>query len=98
MKAIKKLLVLIIVCYTSTIVSAPTTSQKANQMIQSLKSQTAQLTTLFAQPIFSEIPTTDLPTLKNNIAKDVQNIRNDLKKIITLLQTLSTQQQEMLSQ
>lgn len=97
MKSIQKLLILTVAFYTSASLTAPITSQKANQMIQNLKGQTAQLAAVQVQPILSEISVMDVASLKNNVAKDMQAIRNDLKKIVALLQTLSTNQQEILS-
>jgi len=91
------LVTLAIILCAPACLAAPITSQKANQMVQNIKAQTAQLVSVQLQPIFSEMPAHDLNALRRNVAEDMNNIRNDIKKIVTLLQTLSENQQEILS-
>lgn len=71
--------------------------QKKSQMIQNLKNQTAILSTVAIQPLFTDGSPKDVEVLKNNVSKDMQVNRSDMKKIMTLLQTISANQQEILN-
>jgi hypothetical protein len=82
---------------TSHMFAAPLSQQKISQMMQTTKTQTAQLASVAIQPIFAEASTDNLATFKANVIKDMQNIRNDIKKLAGVLQMLSTNQQDILS-
>src|SRR5258708_3190113 len=102
MKTIKKCVIArIILTLTLCMSNQISASENINRIIQELRAQEAIASTTIAQwPIFTSTSPADTPalaSLKSLVERDIQNIKNDLKKMSQAIIMLIKKQQEILT-